>query len=529
MRHSFFKSFVVLVLAGVLTTQWASAQVFTGNITGVVTDQSNAVIVGAEVKLTNTVTGEIRSALTNDVGRYTFSQLLPSTYSLKVSMAGFKEHVESGISLGTNRSIEVNVELQTGEVTESVEVRAPLPLLDTQTATRETTFSAREMVDLPLNARQPLLLLHATTGVSAKFGVSQATVDYQHSRLSVDGSRHAALEVLTDGISNIGADWGGLQASVGIDSVQEMQVIRNSYDAQYGRTAGTVVNITSKGGSDEFHGTLFEFLRNDNLDANSFFNNFFGRPKTELKRNQFGGNIGGPVWKDKRVFFFFGYEGLRQGTPASRLVTAPTELQRRGDFSQTFNRDGSLMVIYDPLTTRPDPNNPGKFIRDPFPGNRIPSNRFDPVGANVVNQLFPLPSQLGDPVTGFNNFFKAGTNVASQNRYDGRIDWARSEKHTLFGRLSITRPKNRPTRFFDNPAAERATDSDNPGFNVSLANTFVLNPTTVVNVLIGASRWLQDEIARGTPFDASSLGFPRNLVAQFAFPTPPEFLISDFA
>ena len=165
--------------------------------------------------------------------------------------------------------------------------------------------------------------------------------------------------VLIDGVPAVAGDWGGLVASPGNDSVSETQVIRNAYDAQYGRTGGGVVLLTTKGGSQEYHGTLFEYLRNDNFDANNFFNNKNGIRRSEFKRNSFGGNFGAPIWRSKKLFGFFGYEGLRESTPASRIVTVPTALERSGDFSQTFNANGTPVVIYDPLTTRPDPNNPG--------------------------------------------------------------------------------------------------------------------------------------------------------------------------
>ena len=190
--------------------------------------------------------------------------------------------------------------------------------------------------------------------------------------------------------ASAGNSWNGLLISPAIDSVAEVQVIRNAYDAQYSRSGGGIVSVITKGGSADFHGTAFDFLRNSVLDANSWSNNRAGLPKTIFQRNQFGGNFAGPIWRSKRVFFFVGYEGLRQGSPSTQISSLPTDLERAGDFSQTFNSNGTLSAIFNPFTTRPNPNGPG-FIRDAFPGNRVPLSLMDPVGVKTV-ALYPEPT-----------------------------------------------------------------------------------------------------------------------------------------
>jgi Carboxypeptidase regulatory-like domain/TonB dependent receptor-like, beta-barrel len=495
------------------------AQTFTANLTGVVTDTQGGVISGAEVVLTSTATGQARTAMTGNDGRYTFSQLNPTTYNLSVKLVGFKEYNQTGILLSTNQSVELNIKLEVGNLAETIEITAETPLLDTRTANQSVTLESRAIQDLPVNARNPFVLAHATAGVVAvRTGVSTATQDQNHNRIAMNGGRDETVLVLIDGVPASAGDWGGLIATPGVDSVNEAQIVRNTYEAQFGKTGGGVINLTSKGGSQDYHGTLFEYHRNDNLDANSWFNNKFNRPKPEFKRNQYGGNFGGPIWKSKRIYGFFGYEGLRQGTPSSRIATVPTELQRQGDFSQTFNADGSLAVIYDPLTTRADPANPGRFLRDPFPGNRIPSNRFDPVGVNAL-KLFPLPNVAGTGAAQINNYFKTGTEAVTNDRYDARVDWTPGSRHTVFWRLTKSPQEGIRPELFERDA-ETSWDDYNPRWHTSLGNTFTLSPKTIVNVLLGGGQWTEKQISKGLGYDFTALGLSPSLASQFSVATP---------
>ena len=521
----------LLVFAVVFS--WAPSlwgQSFTGNITGVVTDPNNAVIAGAQVVLTNTATGEVRNVASNEVGRYTFPQVSPATYNMKVTVSGFKEYQRTGILLSVNQTLEVNVSLVIGELAEVVEVSAEAPVLDTQTANQSVTLDSRAVQELPVNARNPFVLAHATAGVVAiRTGVSTATQDQNHNRFSMNGGRDETVLVLIDGVPASAGDWSGLIATPGVDSVSEVQIVRNTYEAQFGKTGGGVVNLTSKGGSQQFHGTLFEYHRNDNLDANSFFNNRFGRSKSELKRNQFGGNLGGPIWRSKKLYGFFGYEGLRQGSPNSRITTVPTALERVGDFSQTLNANGTPAIIYDPLTTRPDPNRPGRFIRDPFLGNRIPTDRMDTVGLNVL-KLLPLPNQPGEGSAKINNFVNSSTIQTNNDRYDIRIDWARSQTHTLFGRFTKSPQTSlRPSLYNGNDDAETDWQDYNPRWHLSVGNTFMLSPTMVVNVLLGGGNWTEKQISKGLGYDFTTLGLSSTIARQFDANTPFRFNIADYA
>ena len=410
-------------------------QVFTATLTGLVTDPSSGAIPRATVGVISTATNEKRTTSTGADGRYTFSQLRPGTYELSAEASGFKKFVQQGIVLRANDTVELNLPLQIGATSETVEVSAAAGLLDTQTADQSLHIETNTLANLPINTRTPFAIVWANAGISEAFiDTRNSTGDQNFDRFGMNGGRTESTAILLDGVSvTSSSQWNGLYYSPTLEAVQEVQLVRNSYNAEYGRSGGGVFSIVTKGGSAEFHGGAFEFLRNSRLDATNFFTNKNGAKKPFFARNQFGGYLGGPIWKSKRLFFFGSYEGLRQGSPASQTSSVPTALQRQGDFSQTFNTNGTLQTIYDPFTTQPD--GAGGFVRSPFPGNIVPQNRFDAVGAKVM-ALYPMPNRAGTGFTQSNNWFGTGKSVTGINRYDARADWARTDKHTMYFRWS---------------------------------------------------------------------------------------------
>ncbi len=516
------KSCAVILLA----CASASAQIFTAGVSGLVTDPGGAAIPSASVTARNTGNSESRQTNTSDDGRYTFSQLTPGNYELTVESTGFRRAVAT-LTLRASQSAELNIGMTVGDVASNIEVSATAAIIDTQTANKSVTLSTKEVLDLPVNARDPLVLVHATAGVVAvRSGISGATTDQNHNRFSLNGGRDESSAILIDGVPATAVDWGGALAVPSIDATQEVQVVRNTFDVQYGKTDGGVVTLVTKGGTNQFHGSAFEFLRNDHLDANSWTNNRSGLKRTIFQRNQFGGSFGGPVWKSKKIFAFGVYEGLRQGSPGTTITNVPTALQRQGDFSQTFNANGSLAVIYDPATTRPNPDGPG-LTRDPFPGNRIPANRFDPVGVKAVS-LYPNPTGAGDPFTNARNFAAAGKSISKNDRMDVRVDWAKSERYTFFARVTKAWQQTAAPVFFGNGADSNFSDS-NPRHQVVVGNTFVPSPTLVINVLIGSGRWREVQISPSQGRDATQIGLPAALVSQFSAKTLPQFNVSNYA
>jgi hypothetical protein len=512
----------LLVLAGLV-----AGQTFTGTITGVVTDPAGAVIVGAQVTLINTTTNETRELKSNEEGRFTFAQLQPSFYVLKVTYAGFREYQRTSFQLSPNQTLEANVAMVAGAASETVTVSAGLQLLDTQTANQSFTLQSQDVKELPVVGRNPFALFHTQAGaVAPRTGVSGSTSDQNHNRFSINGGRDETVRILIDGIPVVAGDWGGLIASPGVDAVSEFQIIRNAYDAQYGRTAGAVINLTTKSGSQQFHGTGFGYLRNDNLDANNFFNNRNNVRKAEFKRTQFGGTIGGPIWKSAKLYGFFGYEGLREGSPTTRIVTVPTERERNGDFTQSFNSNGTPVVVYDPATTRADPANPGKFLRTAFAGNVIPANRLDPVAVAAL-KLLPLPNRAGRTAANLDNFIGVGTNTINNNRYDTRVDWVATEKYTVFGRFTKATQEGVPATLYP-VAGETNRNSLNPRWTVSIGNTFTLSPTLILNLQLGGGKWTEANLPKLTDFDSTTLGFPAAIARAFDVAVPPQFNLSDY-
>ena len=504
----------------VLGATTSSAQLTSASLTGLVTDPGGAVIPGATVRLTNTETGDEREVSTGGEGRYTMQQLRPGNYELSVETAGFKRFVRPGIRLQGSQDAEVNASLEIGEVTETVEVTAAAVVLDTQSANQTSTLNSEEITELPIGFRNPLALVHANAGVVSMFARSGRTQiqdrvsDQDFGLFAMNGGREASNTVTVDGVSNKGGDWGATFGTPSVDAVQEMQISRNTYDAEYGRVGNGVVSLVTKGGADQVHGTAYWFLRNDNLDANQWERNRAGTTRPEFKRNQAGLNVSGPVWKKKKIYGLFGYEAMRQPSALSTVQTMPTALERAGDFTQSFNGNGSLQEIYDPFTTRANPDGAG-FIRDPFPGNAVPASRFDPVAVNVL-KLFPAPNQPGAGVTVTNNYFSTAPFVQNVDRYDTRVDWAKSQEYSTFVRWSRSDLKNDNPRFFDN-GADIGFENKQPFYSLSWNNTIVPSPTWVINVNLGTGggHRVANPIANVEGTSLTDVGYSQSYADQF--------------
>jgi hypothetical protein len=517
---------VVVMLAGSLL-----CQTFTANITGAVTDPGGALVAGAQTVLRNMSTGETRKAVTNELGRYTFSQVLPSSYTITVTKEGFREFVQTGVQLGSNQSAEVNIQLQLGAISERVEVSAAAILLDTQTSNESSTLSTAMVESLPMSNRSALALVTATIAggnvTSSIFG-SGANDDQNIARFNIFGGRQNTSAILIDGVPATAGDWGGLIAQPGADTVQDLQVMRNTYEAQYGRTGAGVVNMTTKGGTDEYHGSAFEYFRNDHLNANDFWSNLNSRAKAKSTRNQFGANISGPIWRSKRLYGLFSFERSRYGQPGTRTTTLATPLERQGNFSQTFNANGTLQQVFDPTSTRPDPARPGYFIRSQYSGNQVPQSQWDRIATKYL-ELIPLPNRPGNSVTHADNYFNSGVAHFSNYRTDYRVDWAHNEKHTMWARVTKGKSEDEYGVPFWREDIETATIQIHPRYHISFGNTFIVSPTLVVNATLGGGRWFEHWPSRGYGFDMTTLGFSAALASQFDVPTSPGISMTNYS
>ena len=504
-RSSAYRSLIpCLVALLVAFVAPASAQQFTGTIQGVVQDSSGAVVPGAEVSIINISTNEARNVTTDSNGAYVVPQLKPGFYRVVVKLTGFKTATVDDIKLDVQQIRAVDVRLDVGGTTETVTVSATgAAAIETVSSTVSQNIENKRVVDLPLNGRNPFSLATLSPGVIPAPGSSPF----------ISGGRNATSEVTIDGISDVNAENNvsilDLNYTPSVDAVQEFSVQTNSVSAEFGRLGGGVINLVTKSGTNQFHATAFEFLRNSALDATNFFTNRAGQKKGSFKRNQFGGNVGGPIRKD-RTFFFVNYEGLRQGAASVTTATVPLPEWRLGDFSNLKNAAGNPILIYDPLTTRADPNNPGKFIRDPFPGNRIPDTRISQIARNLM-QFWPQPNTTPTNVnTQANNYTASGTAINNSNQIDSRVDHDFSAKWRAFGRFNAQfRAPSVPFNGFGNLAT---SSGDGPAqtssHNFSFDNVYTVNPTFFLNVRYGLNRRLVKHSPFSTGFDITQLGFP---------------------
>jgi Carboxypeptidase regulatory-like domain len=422
MHHRGFRGLIFLLRLTVLTTclsQLSFGQAGQGEITGEVRDPSAALVPSAKVTATEVRTNQAYSTSTGDGGVYTLSYLKPGVYTITVEAAQFKRFIQEGIHLATGERLRLDVDLVIGSESESITVTEDASLLRTETGSLGQVISNRKIVDLPLNGRSFIPLVSLSSGVALPPASSFPRIN---------GGRPRTNEYLFDGISVLQPEPGQVAFFPIIDAIQEFKVEINSPSAEFGRFNGGVVNLTTKSGTNALHGSVFEFFRNEVLNARNLFAPASpANPNKPLfRRNQFGFVVGGPVIKDK-TFFFADYQGTRQLLGVVRISTVPTHLQRQGIFTEKVS--GSVPIIYDPATTAPSPG--GGFTRSPFRGNTIPAARMDPVALKLLER-YPLPTTGGTA----NNYRRVGNESDTQDQFDVRLDHRFSINDQVFGRFS---------------------------------------------------------------------------------------------
>ena len=392
----------------------ASAQEFRGAITGRVTEASGSAIVGAQVTVTNIATNNTVNAATNDAGEYQVLYLIPGNYILSIEAKGFKKSIRQNIEVRIGDKLQLDIALEVGAVTESVNVTADTALLESTSASAGQVIDQRRISELPLSDGNPFVLARLAPGI-AYVGDLKFSRPFDNGGTSdvVANGAPGRNEFTLDGVPNMAS--GGGRGRVAFvppsDAVQEFKVETSSFDGQSSHTAGATVNVTLKSGTNNFHGTVYEFVRNDVLSANDFFlnrTNLATNPTRDkdqdgkadrdpLRYNRYGFTIGGPVYVPRfgtggkpyldgrnRSFFFFSFEGLKDVFPEPGLFTVPTLKMRTGDFSELLPG----IVIYDPATARAEG---ARVRRDPFPGNIIPTNRISTIAKNYLS-YYPLPT-----------------------------------------------------------------------------------------------------------------------------------------
>jgi len=416
----------VVVVSLLLAADLASAQTF-GQITGRVVDASGGVLPGASVTVTNPQTGVAATEPANTAGVYVFPNLLPGTYNVKVELQGFQSAVRNSVELQTQQTVRLDFSLAIGTIAETVEIVGSAPMINTEDTAIGTVIDNRRIVDLPLNGRNFLQLVSLTPNVSASFadpgqsGTRQGG-DRSGQQLSISGGRREWNYYTLDGMNNTDVNFNSYILLPSIDALQEFKIQSGIYSAEFGRGIGQV-NVTTKSGTNAYHGTVWEFLRNNKLDALPYA---FGgdTPKSSPFRwNQFGFTLGGPVRIPhlidgrNKLFFMGNYEGFRLRNQKETLFSVPSAAMRRGDFSERS------ATIRDPLTNAP------------FPGNIIPGSRLSPISLALLD-YYPLPNQ---PTLGLaNNFNAVNSNRTDKDQINVRVDFTESSKSSWYGRYGWT-------------------------------------------------------------------------------------------
>jgi hypothetical protein len=512
-------------------TQDASAQ--TARVTGIITDATAGVLPGADVTAANAQTGVSSSVVSNRLGEYTIAFLQPGTYRVEVQLAGFRPAAREGVTLTVGQVARLDFVLTLARVqADTVVVEGRAPLIDKETSTLGSVIDSQRVENLPLLGRNPYALVALVPGARPSAGLNQLPVDQiSTSSASINGSRGNQNEYLLDGAPNTVSAQNQPAIYPSADAVQEFRVETNNYSAEYGRAGGGIFNVVTKSGTNTVRGSAFEYLRHDRFEANNFFANRAGREKPPFRFNQFGGTIGGPVVLGRlyngrnRSFVFASYEGARLRQGVTYLGTVPTALQRRGDFRQTLNAQGQRVTIYDPFTTRPDPNNPGRFLRTPFLDNVIPSDRIDPVTRSVL-ELIPLPNLPGDPRTGVNNYISTASQQIHKDMLSIRGDHHISQRHRVFGRFSYDRtPWTRPD-VYGSVASPAFGPQVFTRRNIALDDLYTLGQGTLLNTRYSWSSLDNVRTPLSFGYDLATLGFPAGLSDEIGLRALPAFLVT---
>lgn len=482
------------------------AQQATGTITGTITHQQGAVVQGATVEVLNVATNAKFDTKTNESGFYNAQNLPVGEYTISASATGFKRAVRTGIGLQVAQNAQINITLDVGQVAETVEVQAQATLVDTGGATLGAVIENRRVRDLPLNGRNALALTLLNAGVISNAGPTNSGFGdrgVQISSLSINGSPSSMDAQMLDGNNNILSYVGEVGVPPAVDSVEEFKVQSGTMSSEYGFTAGGSINLVTKSGTNQFHGTLYEFFRNDKLDAR----NTFAARKLPLRYNQFGGSLGAPIIKN-RTFGFVNLEEyrLRQSTP--RISSVPIAAWRQGDFSNYRTAQGQLIPIYDPRTTRPNPNGQGQ-IRDQFPNNIIPTNRFDPITRKILD-FWPLPNKTSiNEFTQSQNFEDQSLNRTNWTQQNYRVDHRFSDRNSIFFRYTHARHQTGGNSIYTDPTVGQNREDLQINRNIMLSDTHTFSPTLLSNLRVGAMRQAFDFRAINAGQDwPSKLGLP---------------------
>jgi hypothetical protein len=450
------------------------AQDYRAKVQGVVTDATQAAVVGAKITLRNSNTGIESAQLSGAAGQYLFNFVEPGTYIVAAELPGFSKFLQENVLVQVRGDVTVNITLRPGAVLETITVKESAVAVQFNTTTMEITVDRKMLTDLPIVARNPFTLALLDPAVVNRYSTDRNPFFmWSSSSIDVGGSTSRKNDLLLDGAPLMLGEKGSYAPPM--DAVQEFTVQQNSVDAEFGHSAGGILSLSMKAGTNEYHGTAYYFGRNPALNAVS---NSVSHTPNQIRNHIWGGTIGNPILKNK-LFTFTAYEQWRTKDPKNASRTLPTELERAGDFSQSLNGAGGPRLIYDPWSTLFEPGT-GRVTRTPFPQNRIPMQRMDPAALRFLKDIW-LPTGPGDDATHVNNYRTGYLWFLNYWNFSNRTDWNINEKWKMFARYS----RFRTTIDQNNYANSPATPNDNGGImnsrNIAADTVYTLNSSTVLN------------------------------------------------
>jgi hypothetical protein len=522
-----------LVLLACCFAMFAGTQLFgqaTGSLAGTVSDKTGSVITGAKVTITSQGTGIARDAKSDDSGHYLVPLLPVAIYTIRVEAPGFQTTEQKDIRLQVDEHREIDFSIAPASVTSTVEVSATEVAVQTTNPTLGQVITSEQVADLPLNGRNFVQLATLTPGTVQETnpnsffngGPSSEVSTRGSYSLSVGGSRASSTDWLFDGNDNNELTAGGISILPSIDAIQEFKVLTYNYSAEYGTRAGPTVLLTTKSGSNQFHGSLFEFMRNTSLDASSYF----AASKEKFNLNQFGGSLGGPI-RSNKTFFFLDYQGRRQRKGVAFNGFVPTAEMRNGDFSNDlFGNPVGGQILFNPYSIV------GANGRDPFmcdgannplpvgadgtqaagtPCNKIPQGLINPITQQMIN-LYPLPTPGLDSNSGF-NFQSVPVRKLDEGEFDVRVDHNFSEKDSVFARFSYDQATNfipGGSPGFAEPSPFASTQNiTNHGRNATISETHIFSPNNINQISFGFNRIFNHILSFGDrSCQAAKFGIP---------------------
>jgi trimeric autotransporter adhesin len=484
------------------------AQSYYGVVRGLVVDQNQGVVASAKVSLINEGTSETRTTNTSNNGEYVFNEVVPATYSVVAETAGFKKFERRGILVATQGQVTADIKLEVGQVTESVQVTEAVPLVESSNASQGQVLDNQKLSDLPNLGRNPFMMSKLSNNLVQVGPPAYNRMEDQSgsSMISIAGGPVRGNNYLIDGIPITDANNRAIIIPA-IESVQEVKIQANTYDAEMARTGGGMFNTLMKSGTNDFHGSAYGHVRRTSMDANAFFSNAAGIPITDQPNTTWGASFGGPIWiphiynGKNKTFFFLGVEHYDDWSSDSANFNLPTALERAGNFSQSHvSAGGPLVSVIDPTTG------------NPFPGNIIPASRITAVGAGIA-ATYPNPASA-PAYYGANDLAISSSIKARAVQYTGKLD----EDFTRWWRASLSYLRYYSLEpgdtWFSGPSTQSGWRLLRRVDATQLNNIFSINPTTVLTVRYGFNRFPNFDYNSSQGFDITSLGFSKNFAGQ---------------